>query len=198
MDLIALIDRSTNEPAWSHVDYWIVGNGPMRGALQAAAARAPSGRVHLLDAVPHTEIGRVLAAMDVLVLPSRTTPRWKEQFGRVITEAMACEVAVVGSDSGEIPNLLRRTGGGIVVREENSDDLFEAVGSLVGNPARARALGRAGALYVGAHYTNEAVARQLVADLRKVFSKVSDTSEKTLSEADYGPVAATRSAFSSA
>lgn len=41
--------------------------------------------------------------LDVLVLPSRTLAHWKEQFGRVLTEAMACAVAVIGSDSGEIP-----------------------------------------------------------------------------------------------
>jgi glycosyltransferase involved in cell wall biosynthesis len=79
---------------------------------------------------------------------------------------MACEVAVVGSDSGEIPHLIRRTGGGLVVREGSADDLFEAVSSLVRDPARALELGRAGSRWVGAHYTNDAVARRLVADLR--------------------------------
>lgn len=102
-ELIELVERSTRDPALDHVDYLIVGDGPLRGALRGLAARAPGRRVHVLDAVPHVDVGRVLAAMDVLVLPSRTTPRWKEQFGRVLTEAMACEVAVVGSDSGRSP-----------------------------------------------------------------------------------------------
>lgn len=43
------------------------------------------------------------ASIDVLVLPSRTTATWKEQFGRVLVEAMACQTPVIGSDSGEIP-----------------------------------------------------------------------------------------------
>ena len=57
------------------------------------------------------------AQLDVLVLPSHTTPTWKEQFGRVIVEALWCGVPVVGSDSGEIPWLIELTGGGLVFPE---------------------------------------------------------------------------------
>ena len=53
------------------------------------------------------------AQFDVLVLPSHTTATWKEQFGRVIIEALWCGVPVVGSDSGEIPWLIGLTGGGL-------------------------------------------------------------------------------------
>ena len=44
--------------------------------------------------------------VDVLVVPSRTAPNWKEQFGRTIIEAQACGTVVVGSDSGEIPQVV--------------------------------------------------------------------------------------------
>ncbi len=53
----------------------------------------------------------------MLALPSRTTPTWKEQFGRVIVEALWCGVPVVGSDSGEIPWLIELTGGGLTFPE---------------------------------------------------------------------------------
>ena len=43
-------------------------------------------------------------------MPSRTLPNWKEQFGRVIIEAMACGVPVVGSDSGAIPDVIGDAG----------------------------------------------------------------------------------------
>jgi glycosyltransferase involved in cell wall biosynthesis len=51
-------------------------------------------------------MGQYLNAMDVLVLPSLSTPHWKEQFGRVLVEAMGCKVAVVGSNSGAIPEVI--------------------------------------------------------------------------------------------
>ena len=65
-----------------------------------------SGQVLQIGFVPHEETPRYLAAFDLLVLPSETQPNWKEQFGRVIVEALACGVPVIGSDSGEIPNLV--------------------------------------------------------------------------------------------
>lgn len=52
----------------------------------------------------------VYAAMEVLVLPSRQEGFEKEQFGRVLAEAMACGVAVVGSDCGAIPEVIGEAG----------------------------------------------------------------------------------------
>jgi hypothetical protein len=59
--------------------------------------------------------------MNVLVLPSLTTPGWVEFFGRVLVEAMACEVPVIGSDSGEIPNVIGDAG--LIFHEGEADDL---------------------------------------------------------------------------
>ena len=55
-------------------------------------------------------VGPILKSMDVLVLPSRSMPYWKEQFGRVLVEAMACGVPVIGSDSGAIPAVIGDAG----------------------------------------------------------------------------------------
>ncbi len=52
----------------------------------------------------------VLPALDVLVLPTIGTRTWTEQFGRVLTEAMACAVPVVGSRCGEIPAVIGDAG----------------------------------------------------------------------------------------
>ncbi len=63
-------------------------------------------RVRFEGAVPPERVPGLLHQLDVLVLPSRTRANWTEQFGRILVEAMACEVAVVGSSSGEIPNVI--------------------------------------------------------------------------------------------
>ena len=44
------------------------------------------------------------------MLPSLTRPNWKEQFGRVLIEAMASGVPVIGSDSGAIPDVIGQAG----------------------------------------------------------------------------------------
>src|SRR5690606_10737365 len=85
----------------------IVGDGPQRAELLALANELGiAKRVELLGARSSVEMPDLIRRASVLVLPSQTIPKWKEQFGRVLVEAMACEVAVVGSDSGEIPNVI--------------------------------------------------------------------------------------------
>ena len=88
-------------------------------------------RVAFLGFVPHVETPRYLSAFDLLVVPSETQPNWKEQFGRVITEAMACGTPVVGSSSGEIPNLIRKGDGGLVFPEKNADEFAKCLRSLM-------------------------------------------------------------------
>jgi glycosyltransferase involved in cell wall biosynthesis len=64
-----------------------------------------SDRVVYFDA-KHEEMPDFMNAADMVVLPSLSTPKWKEQYGRVLPEAMACGKVVIGSDSGAIPELI--------------------------------------------------------------------------------------------
>jgi len=102
-----------------------------------------------------------LNALDVLVLPSRTTPRWKEQFGRVIVEALACGVPVVGSDSGHIPRLINDIGGGVIFPEGDIEALAESIDELLSNPGQREALGQRGRQGVLEKYTWRRVAQRL-------------------------------------
>jgi len=65
--------------------------------------------------------------LDVFVLPSLTTPDWKEQYGRVLVEAMACGVPVVGSSSGAIPEVLEGYPKGLVFKEDDVTDLAKKI-----------------------------------------------------------------------
>lgn len=82
-----------------------VGDGPERATIDALAARRP-GRVHIVSDATHDAVPKWLNAMDVICAPSLTTTVWREQFGRMLVEAMACGVPLVASDSGEIPNVV--------------------------------------------------------------------------------------------
>lgn len=63
----------------------------------------------------HTEVADYMNTADIIVMPSISTPKWKEQYGRVAPEAMACGVLVIASDSGALPELI--SDGGVVVKE---------------------------------------------------------------------------------
>jgi glycosyltransferase involved in cell wall biosynthesis len=119
------------------------------------------GPVVFTGKVSHNDAGHYMQAMDIFVLPSHTMPNWKEQFGRVIIEAMACDIPVVGSNSGEIPNLIKATGGGLIFPEKDVTALAAHLKTLVANPNERERLGKQGAHVVQERYTNEAVARQL-------------------------------------
>ncbi|WP_322802450.1 glycosyltransferase [Thermoflexus sp.] len=93
------------------VELWLIGEGPQRVALQALARDLGIGeRVRWIPPVAPEQMPEILAQVDVVVLPSRTTRVWKEQFGRILVEAMACGVPVVGSDSGAIPEVVGEAG----------------------------------------------------------------------------------------
>lgn len=69
----------------------------------------------------HFGIGAYMNAADIAVVPSVSVPNWKEQYGRVAAEAMACGALVIASDSGALPELLN--GNGIIFPEGNTDAL---------------------------------------------------------------------------
>lgn len=89
----------------------VLGTGPTRSALMALSEDLGiSKRVTFSTPILASQMPRYLNDLDVLVLPSLTRPNWKEQFGRVLVEAMACEVSVIGAASGEIPNVIGDAG----------------------------------------------------------------------------------------
>lgn len=134
----------------------VVGSGPEQASLEDRARRLGiADRVRIAGGVPHEEVPRLLGLLDVLVLPSRTTPLWKEQFGRVLTEAMACGVPVVGSDSGAIPEVIGDAGR--VFPEGDSAALARELASLAGDEGERRRLAEAGRRRVLEHFTWERV-----------------------------------------
>jgi glycosyltransferase involved in cell wall biosynthesis len=113
----------------------VVGAGPFEGEFaELIRSKGLAGQVLQLGFVPHEETPLYLAAFDLLVLPSETQQNWKEQFGRVIVEALACGTPVIGSDSGEIPNLVGASGGGLVFPERNSAALAEKLRTMISKP----------------------------------------------------------------
>lgn len=140
----------------------LVGSGNEENALREQARQLRlEDRVIFSGPISHDKAGEYLRCMDVFVLPSRTTPAWKEQFGRVIIEALACGIPVVGSDSGEIPHLIRRTNGGMVFKEGEPDDLAISLLALLHDGEKRSDLGLRGSEAVRQNYTHKVVARKL-------------------------------------
>jgi glycosyltransferase involved in cell wall biosynthesis len=145
-DLLAAV-RALAAP----VELLLVGDGPMRGELEGQ--EIPGSHVKVLDGFTHERMADAYAQVDVVVLPSRTTPTWKEQFGRVIIEALWCGVPVVGSDSGAIPWLIGLTGGGLTFPEGDVGALAQALDTLRSQPELRAELARRGRAEVESRFT---------------------------------------------
>ena len=89
----------------------MVGRGEYKPELvKLVDALGIAKRIVWVDSVPPENVPEYINCMDTLVLPSRTTPGWVEFFGRVLVEGMVCGVPVIGSNSGEIPNVVGDAG----------------------------------------------------------------------------------------
>lgn len=138
----------------------IVGSGPERSQLETRVATLGlNDRVRFLGSIRSEDVAAYLKAVDVLCLPSLTRPNWKEQFGRVLIEAMAAEAIVVGSSSGEIPRVIGDAG--MIFAEGNAKALADCLGALATSPTRRAAFRTKGAERVRRLYTNEVVADRL-------------------------------------
>jgi glycosyltransferase involved in cell wall biosynthesis len=114
-------------------------------------------RVRVLYA-PHDDVAFYTNAMDVLCAPSQTTAGWREQFGRMLVEAMACAVPVIGSDSGEIQSVIGDAG--VVVGEQDVAGWARAIEQLLVRPERRKELGAAGVELTRAQYAWPIIARK--------------------------------------
>lgn len=129
------------------------GDGPLKKELLAESF------VKWCGALPRESLPRFYNALDALVLPSRTTPSWKEQFGRVIVEAQACGVPVVGSDSGAIPEVIGTAG--MVFPEGDSSGLRSVLERLRGDPCLREQLSQDGRAQACRRYSWQAIASQM-------------------------------------
>ncbi|MBD2081724.1 glycosyltransferase family 4 protein [Leptolyngbya sp. FACHB-17] len=134
-----------------------VGTGVMEAELRSWAAQY-GDRVRICTTVTHDQVPQYLNAMDMLCAPSQTALHWREQFGRMLIEAFACGVPVIGSDSGEIPYVIGDAG--IVLGEKDEQAWLRAISTLLDNPTQRTALAERGLDHVHSVYQWSVVARQ--------------------------------------
>ena len=152
--------------------YWkllLVGQGKLRAHLAEKSREwGISDRIIWVESVSHEQIPPYINLMNCLVLPSQTSYKfktltavgWKEQFGHVLIEAMACKIPVIGSDCGEIPHVIGDAG--LIFPEGNAEKLRGCLQQLMERPPLAADLGDRGYRRAMSNYTNKALAEQLL------------------------------------
>ena len=145
-----------------HGPYW----QQQKRSLRAAGL---TGRFEYLGEVDFAAKLRLLRSCSVFSVPSR----FAEARGLAMMEAIASGVPVLAPDSGVFPELLRITGGGLLFPQGDADALAERIGSLMDAPDRADEMGRAGAERIGAEFSADRAAEEMLAVLAEVANSAS-------------------------
>jgi len=152
--LTRALDGDGVPPAWRAL---FIGSGPEESFLRSWAARRQD-QVRIVTDVRHSDVPAYLNAVDILCAPSQTARHWREQFGRMLIEAFATEVAVIGSDSGEIPHVIGDAG--LVVGEKDDAGWSRAISELLYDPARRHELAERGLQRAQKQFAWPVIARQ--------------------------------------
>jgi glycosyltransferase involved in cell wall biosynthesis len=114
-------------------------------------------RVHFTGKIGPGDLVRLYCGAEIAVIPSLY-----EGFGFPAAEAMACELPVVSSTAGALPEVVGKDGAGILVPPRNAPALAQAIRLLLKDPGLRRQMGQAGRRRVIDRFTWEKAARQMV------------------------------------
>jgi glycosyltransferase involved in cell wall biosynthesis len=136
----------------------VVGDGPDRERLERLASELRlAARVRWTGALPPDEVPKLWPELDVVVLPARSLPLWAEPAAHVLAEAMAHEVAVVGTSAGATPEVIGDAG--LVVPPDDPLALAAALRRLAA-PDQRRPLAQAGRARAMQRFSDDAVAER--------------------------------------
>ena len=137
----------------------VVGEGPERGPAEALAAElGVADALEVLPWQPADRLAQLYREVHVVLVPSRATATWVEQFGRIVPEAQGAGAVVAAYASGAIPEVCG--GAGALVPEGDVDALGRTVTGLLADPARFAALRSAGLARAAAARWPVVAARQ--------------------------------------
>lgn len=141
----------------------IIGDGPERERLVALAAELGVGEaVSFLGSVSPEEVRKQLRSADLFVQHSLVGGNgWVEGFGVSISEASACELAVVATRTGGIPDQVLHGETGLLVEPGSVEQTADAVGRLLDDPSLRQGMGRAGRQRMVEHYDSDDMAERL-------------------------------------
>jgi glycosyltransferase involved in cell wall biosynthesis len=148
----------------------VVGDGPERKPFTVALAEAGLlRRAKFTGAIKYDDVPALFHEIDILVVPTETTQRIREQFGRVIVEAMACGIPVIGSTCGAIPEVIDDAG--VVFPEGDADALTRALRQMLDDANLRAEFALAGRRRVEQNYTWDRVAQKTYELYRRVVLK---------------------------
>jgi len=113
-----------------HFRFVVIGKGSESSGIKSRVEELGVGSVvTFIEGYPYHRMHEMYNMADIFVLPSISTRTWKEQFGMVLIEAMACGLPVISTLSGSIPEVVGDAG--ILVQSNDPRGLFTAIMKLL-------------------------------------------------------------------
>ncbi|RMG67434.1 MAG: glycosyltransferase, partial [Nitrospirae bacterium] len=115
-------------------------------------------RFIFIESYPYHKIHKLFNMADIFVLPSISLRSWKEQFGMVLIEAMACGTPVISTLSGSIPEVVGDAG--LLVQSNDPHSLADAIIDLIKNDDKRLELGKKGRERVESNFSSEKISQK--------------------------------------
>lgn len=145
----SLQDLDRMDPAMSErLQLMIIGGGTEEDKLRKIAVQLNiHSKVKFIGRVPHQRVPKFLNLLDIFVAMSRA-----ESFGVALLEAAACELPVIASKVGGIPEVVLDKKTGFLIESEDVEKCSKALTTLILNPNLRNSMGKAGRDFVCEKY----------------------------------------------
>ncbi len=162
----ALPEIIGKEPA---VKLLIIGEGPFKAELdKKIKENKVKGYVEFLGSMPASEVAKYYNYADIFVLPSLSNKTGTEALGLALMEAMCSGCAVVGTNVGGIPSLIKNRFNGILVRQKDSKGLAAAILFLLKDKAKMKTFGDNASKFIRQNYSWDRIAEEFDEIYKKI------------------------------
>ncbi len=159
-----LIEAMPDVIGQSHsVKLLVIGEGSYEMPLRDAVAGSHlENHVEFLGSMPSAEIQKYYNFADIFVLPSLSNKTGTEALGLSLLEAMASGCAVIGTNVGGIPFVIRNNKNGLLVEQKNPAELAKAILALLKDESKAKNMGKKAAEFARKNYSWDKISKDLM------------------------------------
>ena len=156
--------------SYDNIHFLIVGDGVKRRKLQQEVNRQHLANISFLPSQPREAIPGILSASDVALVPL-VTERMIDAVPSKLLEAWGCRCPAILMARGEAQRIMEESGGGIVIKPGEPEELARSILELTKRPERLERFAELGFRYAKKHFDRSNLARQMEETLLKTIEK---------------------------
>lgn len=158
--LETVIEAAAKLAPHPEIVFLFFGDGPRKAAVMEKAAAMGLSNVKFYPPQPKQRIAEIISSFDVAVSPLRNLPMCRSILPMKMFEALGMGKPVICASPapGEAQTIIDESGGGIVTRPEDPQEMADAIMQLYRNPAQRLQMGAAAKEYISRFYNRATIA----------------------------------------